>query len=120
MFYTGGRPANWTDISTECLFLIESLTNKLLSEVSLQAQLQQPPLDPKMFGSSLTNGYVNGHANGLANGNTGNNSLVDLHDISNTCTGFYLGFIVWGKSPEWLKAKSFQGGPGGHAFPEMF
>lgn len=65
-----GRPANWTDISTECLFLIESLTNKLLSEVSLQAQLQHPPLDPKMFGSSLTNGYVNGHANGLANGNT--------------------------------------------------
>lgn len=63
-----GRPANWSDISTECLFLIDSLTNKLSSEVSLQAQLQQPALDPKMFGSALSNGHANGHANGRANG----------------------------------------------------
>ena len=25
-------------------------------------------------------------------------------------TGFYLGFIVWGRSPEWPKATSFLGG----------
>ena len=25
--------------------------------------------------------------------------------------GFYLGFIVWGRRPEWAKAKSFLGGP---------
>ena len=28
-------------------------------------------------------------------------------------TGFYLGFIVWGWSPEWPKAMSFLGGAGG-------
>ena len=27
--------------------------------------------------------------------------------------GFYLWFIMWGRSPEWLKATSFQGGGGG-------
>ena len=27
--------------------------------------------------------------------------------------GFYLGFIVWGRSPEWPKATSFLGGSGG-------
>ena len=26
--------------------------------------------------------------------------------------GFYLGFIVWGRSPEWPKATRFVGGPG--------
>ena len=26
--------------------------------------------------------------------------------------GFYLGFIVWGRSPEWPKTTSFPGGPG--------
>ena len=26
-------------------------------------------------------------------------------------SGFYLGFIVWGRSPEWAKATSFLGGP---------
>ena len=29
------------------------------------------------------------------------------------CPGFYLGFIVWGRSPEWPKATSFLGGSGG-------
>ena len=27
--------------------------------------------------------------------------------------GFYLGFIVWGRGPEWPKATSFLGGSGG-------
>ena len=61
-FCPGGRPANWTDVSAECLSLIETLTNKLSAEVSLQAHLQQPALDPKVLGSSLANGHANGHA----------------------------------------------------------
>ena len=34
--------------------------------------------------------------------------------------GFYLGFIVWGRSPEWPKTTSFPGGSGGYAPPEIF
>ncbi len=64
--YTGGRPDNWTDISTECLYLIESLTNNLAAEVSLQTHFQQPPLDPKVLAPALTNGQANGHVNGHA------------------------------------------------------
>ena len=37
-----------------------------------------------------------------------------------TLTGFYLGFTVWGRSPDWPKAKSFLGGCGGMSPPEMF
>lgn len=59
-----GRPDNWTDVSTECLFLIDSLTKKLSAEVSHQAHLKQPALDPKLLGSALSNGRANGHANG--------------------------------------------------------
>ncbi|KAL9950545.1 hypothetical protein ACROYT_G043057 [Oculina patagonica] len=61
-----GRPDNWTDISTECLYLIESLTNNLAAEVSLQTHFQQPPLDPKVLAPALTNGQANGHVNGHA------------------------------------------------------
>jgi len=35
-----------------------------------------------------------------------------LHIIHGT-TGFFLEFIVWGRSPEWPKATSFLGGSGG-------
>ena len=35
-------------------------------------------------------------------------------------SGFYLGFVVWGRSPEWPTAMSFLGGSGGHASPEFF
>lgn len=56
-----GRPDNWTNISTECLSLIESLTHKLSGEVSLQTHLQQPVLDPKVLGPALINGHINGH-----------------------------------------------------------
>ena len=28
-------------------------------------------------------------------------------------SGFYLGFVVWGRSPKWAKATSFLGGSGG-------
>lgn len=64
-----GRPSNWTDVSTECLYLIDSLTTKLSSEVSLQAHLQQITMDSKQLGSAVRNngernGYANGHANG--------------------------------------------------------
>ena len=31
----------------------------------------------------------------------------------NSLSGFYLGFIVWGRSPEWPMASSFLGGSGG-------
>ena len=34
-------------------------------------------------------------------------------------TGFYLGFIFWGRSPEWPKATSFLGGSGGKP-PQKF
>ena len=34
--------------------------------------------------------------------------------------GFYLGFIVWGRSPEWPKATSFLAGSGGMTPPENF
>lgn len=71
MTLTGGRPDNWTAVSTECLSLIESLTTKLSTEVSLQVHLQQPPLDPKLLGPVLTNGHANGHANGHVNGQAG-------------------------------------------------
>ena len=30
-----------------------------------------------------------------------------------SCTGFYLGFIVWGRRSEGPKARNFQGGAGG-------
>lgn len=60
-FLTGGRPDNWTSISTECLSLIESLTHKLSAEVSLQTHRQQPVLDPKVLGPALVNGHANGH-----------------------------------------------------------
>ena len=33
---------------------------------------------------------------------------------------FYLGFIVWGRSPEWLKATSFLGGSGGMLLQKFF
>lgn len=56
-----GRPDNWTNISTECLSLIESLTHKLSAEVSLQTHRQQPVLDPKVLGPALVNGHANGH-----------------------------------------------------------
>ncbi|PFX30801.1 Nucleoporin NDC1 [Stylophora pistillata] len=56
-----GRPDNWTNIFTECLSLIESLTHKLSGEVSLQTHLQQPVLDPKVLGPALINGHTNGH-----------------------------------------------------------
>lgn len=66
-----GRPSNWADLSTECLHLIDSLTSRLLSAVSLQAHVQQSSLDAKQIGLSRNgNGYSNGHANGHANGNT--------------------------------------------------
>ena len=32
---------------------------------------------------------------------------------SNRVAGFYLGFIIWWRSPEWPKATSFLGGSGG-------
>lgn len=69
----GGRPDNWTIVSTECLSLVESLTTKLLAEVSLHVHLQQPPLDPKFLSPALTNGHANsnGHSNGHANGHAG-------------------------------------------------
>lgn len=63
-------------MSTECLHLIDSLTSKLLSAVSLQARIQQSSLDAKQFGSSHnSNGYSNGYANGHANGHTGRHKL---------------------------------------------
>lgn len=63
-------------MSTECLHLIDSLTSKLLSAVSLQAHIQQSSLDAKQFGSSHnSNGYSNGYANGRANGPTGRHKL---------------------------------------------
>ena len=34
-------------------------------------------------------------------------------------SGFYLGFIVWGRSPEWPKTTCFLGGSG-HAFRKFF
>ena len=42
-----------------------------------------------------------------------------FHD-STVCTGFYLGFIVWGRSPEWPKATNFLGGSGGMSHLEIF
>jgi len=68
-----GRPDSWTVVSTECLSLIESLTSKLLAEVSLHVHLQQPPLDLKFLSPALTNGHANsnGHGNGHANGHAG-------------------------------------------------
>lgn len=60
-FLAGGRPDNWTSISTECLSLIESLTHKLSAEVSLQTHRQQPVLDLKVLGPALVNGHANGH-----------------------------------------------------------
>ena len=63
-------------MSTECLHLIDSLTSRLLSAVSLQAHVQQSSLDAKQIGLSRNgNGYSNGHANGHANGNTGRQKL---------------------------------------------
>ena len=38
---------------------------------------------------------------------------VLLSTGSYTQAGFYLGFIVWGRNPEWAKAVSFLGGRGG-------
>ena len=35
-------------------------------------------------------------------------------------TGFYLGFIVWGRSPEWPKATSFLGWSRGMPLPKIF
>ena len=32
---------------------------------------------------------------------------------SNTVAGFYLGFIIWRRNPEWPKATSFLGGSRG-------
>ena len=37
-----------------------------------------------------------------------------------TRPGYYLGFIVWGRSPEWPKATSFLGGSGGMPPPRKF
>ena len=34
--------------------------------------------------------------------------------------GFYVGFIVYGRSPEWAKATSFLGGSGGMLPREIF
>ena len=40
--------------------------------------------------------------------------VIVLDSVSNA--GFYLGFIVWGRSPQW---PSFLGGSGGHAYTVM-
>jgi len=73
-----GRPDSWTVVSTECLSLIESLTSKLLAEVSLHVHLQQPPLDPKFLSPALTNGHANSNrnSNGHANGHAGQSPAV--------------------------------------------
>lgn len=39
-------------------------------------------------------------------------AIIGSHILLTARSGFYLGFIVWGRSPEWLKATSFLGGPG--------
>ena len=35
-------------------------------------------------------------------------------------SGFYLGFIIWGRGPEWPKATSFLGGSGGMLLRKFF
>ena len=68
-------------MSTECLYLIDSLTTKLSSEVSLQAHLQQITMDSKQLGSAVrNNGQSNGYANGHANGHVGRYSVHVLQN----------------------------------------
>lgn len=53
--FTGGRPANWTNISEECLSMLNTFTADMNSLMEYQTHQRQQSSEPWMYARTPTN-----------------------------------------------------------------